>query len=336
MSISKQEQRVSVWGAGSWGTALAMVLAKHGRMVDLIARNAETAQLLQQQRQNAKYLPDLMFPDSLQVVGQDAADLTDILAQSTATVLALPCAAAEVALEKLASGKQPIIAACKGINPKTLERVDELLIRFVGESRTCLLSGPSFAAEVAMAKPTAITLAAANHDFAHEVAMYFDDGNFRVYTSTDLVGVALGGALKNIIAIAAGITEGLDLGHNALAALVTRGIAEISRLTVACGGQPETMSGLSGLGDLLLTCTGSLSRNRQMGMALASGLDVKAARVQVGQVVEGEKTAAAAVQLAKLHKIEMPITHMVYAVLSGQTSPEKAVQALLSRPERQE
>ncbi len=336
MNLNVQQQRVSVWGAGSWGTALAMVLAKHGRHVDLIARHQDVAAVLQQQRQNAKYLPGMMFPQSLHVVGQDDDALEAILQASQATVLALPCAAAEGVLEQLKHHSQPIIAACKGINPQRLERVDELLIRFVGQQRTTILSGPSFAAEVAMGKPTAITIAASTLDIAQEVGAYFDDGNFRVYISNDLVGVALGGALKNIIAIAAGITDGLNLGHNAMAAVVTRGIAEISRLTVACGGQPETMSGLSGLGDLLLTCTGHLSRNRQMGKALASGLSVEAARLHVGQVVEGEKTTAAAVQLAEQYAIEMPITRMVYEVLTAQISPEHAVQMLLSRPERKE
>lgn len=330
------QQRVCVWGAGSWGTALAMVLAKHGRDVTLLVRNQQTAEVLASDRENKKYLPDLKFPDSLHILPQDSDKLDDCLQQSFATVLALPCSAAEHALVRLEQHQHPVIAACKGINPDTLERVDELLIRYVGKQRCTILSGPSFAAEVASGQPTAITLAASDLNIAHAVAGLFDDCNFRVYTSIDLTGVALGGALKNIIAIAAGIVEGMGLGHNAMAALVTRGIAEISRLTVACGGQPETMSGLSGLGDLLLTCTGSLSRNRQMGMALASGLDVAAARAFVGQVVEGEKTTAAAVLLAQQEGVEMPITQMVDAVLSGRTSPEKAVQSLLSRPERDE
>jgi len=248
----------------------------------------------------------------------------------------LPCAVAETALIRLRAYEHPIIAANKGINPDTLERVDELLIRFVGKERTLLLSGPSFAAEVAAGKPTAITLAASNMETAKQVAALFEDSNFRIYTSNDLVGVALGGALKNVIAIAAGIAEGMHLGHNAMAALVTRGIAEISRITEACGGKAETMSGLSGLGDLLLTCTGSLSRNRKMGMALASGLSVEKAREYVGQVVEGEKTATAAVKLAKKYQIDMPITQNVYDVLQGNASPKKALQTLLERPEKDE
>jgi len=331
-----KQQRVSVWGAGSWGTALAMVLAKHGRHVDLIARNQTTAHALESSRENSRYLKGLAFPDSLHVIGQDDPSLPTVLETSRATILALPCAAAEHALMQLQSYQHPITAACKGINPETLERVDELLIRYVGRARTTILSGPSFAQEVASGKPTAIILAASTRKLAEDVAALFDDGNFRVYTSKDLIGVALGGSLKNIIAIAAGIAEGMHLGHNAMAALVTRGIAEISRLSLACGGKRKTMAGLSGLGDLMLTCSGDLSRNRKMGVALASGLSVEKARAQVGQVVEGEKTAAAAVLLAKKHHVDMPITQMVYAVLSQTVSPEKAVEALLARPERKE
>lgn len=330
------QQSVTVWGAGSWGTALAMVLAKHGRKVHLITRNQDTADKLNQDHENARYLKDKTFPISLHAIGQEHPDLDAILQQSSATVLALPCAVAEIALVRLQTFTHPVIAANKGINPDTLERVDELLIRFVGKVRTLLLSGPSFAAEVASGKPTAITLAAAKLDLAQDVAALFEDSNFRVYTSTDLVGVALGGALKNVIAIAAGIADGMHLGHNALAALVTRGIAEISRLTEACGGKAETMSGLSGLGDLLLTCTGSLSRNRKMGMALASGLSVEKAREYVGQVVEGEKTATAAVKLAQQCNVDMPITQMTYAVLQGETSPKHALKSLMERPQRDE
>ncbi len=330
------QQRVIVWGAGSWGTALAMVLAKHGRPVDLIARSQEAADILNRDGENSRYLPGMAFPPSLSAIGQDNPHLSDFLAAASATVLALPCSASESALLQLQNYHHPVIAACKGINPDTLERVDELLIRFVGKERAAILSGPSFAAEVASGKPTAITLAASNLELAHKISTFFDDCNFRIYTSNDLIGVALGGALKNIIAIAAGIAEGMHLGHNAMAALVTRGIAEISRLTVAIGGHPETMSGLSGLGDLLLTCTGNLSRNRKMGMALAAGRSVEEARKDVGQVVEGEKTAAAAVKLAEKYHIDMPITQAVHAVLNKTISPEKAVQSLLARPERTE
>ena len=185
-----KQQRVSVWGAGSWGTALAMVLAKHGRHVDLICRDQDTANKLNTERENARYLQSFTFPASLHAIGQDDPALAEVLKQSQATVLALPCSVAEIALETLQTYNMPIIAACKGINPNSLERVDEMLIRFVGIKRTLLLSGPSFAAEVASGKPTAITLAAHTLELGRQVAEIFDDGNFRIYTSTDLVGIS--------------------------------------------------------------------------------------------------------------------------------------------------
>ncbi|OIO67180.1 MAG: glycerol-3-phosphate dehydrogenase [Zetaproteobacteria bacterium CG_4_9_14_3_um_filter_49_83] len=331
MAISSREP-VCVWGAGSWGTALAMVLSRHGRPVQLIARTDEKAARMQQARQNADYLPGIRFPDSLQVTADTAA----AIALSAAIVVALPCSAAARELSQLDTGNAPVITACKGLDPNTLERVDDWLIRIVGADRAVLLSGPSFALDVAQGKPTALTMAAADASLARRAASFFDDSSFRIYTSIDVTGVALGGALKNVIAIAAGIAEGLDLGHNASAALVTRGIVEISRLAVACGGKQETLNGLSGLGDLVLTCTGNLSRNRKLGMALAQGMSLDEARAFVGQVVEGERSTAAACLLAQQRGIEMPIANSVLAVLQGQMSPVMAVQSLLSRPERHE
>lgn len=324
---------ICVLGAGSWGTALAMVLARHGRPVTLIARTPEKAEAMQQQRQNNTYLPNIRFPDSLTV----RADIQQVIDDSAAVVLALPCnAAAKVLATLKLKNNQPWIAACKGLNPDTLERVDDWLLRLVGSKRAVLLSGPSFALDVAQGLPTALTMAAKQLELAQHAASFFDDSSFRIYTSTDMTGVAMGGALKNVIAIAAGITEGLGLGHNASAALVTRGIAEISRLAVASGGKQETLNGLSGLGDLVLTCTGSLSRNRKMGMALAQGMDVDSARSYVGQVVEGERSTLAACKMAEKLNIDMPIARSVNAVLQGSISPKNAVQQLLARPERSE
>ncbi len=323
---------VCVIGAGSWGTALAMVLARHGRDVRLLARTETVAANMTQERENRDFLPGIPFPKMLSVT----ADYNDALADTAATVLAVPCAAADSILKTLEPLHTPVIAACKGLNPDTLERIDELLIRHIGLERTALLSGPSFAKDSAEGLPTAITMAAPNIELAKQCAKLFDDPAFRIYTSTDTAGVALGGALKNVIAIAAGVAAGLHLGHSAMAALITRGIAEISRLAVACGGQPETLSGLSGLGDLVLTCTGELSRNRKMGIALANGMSIDNARAHVGQVVEGEKTAIAACKLAKHHDIEMPICETVQSVLLGQIKPGDAVSNLLARPEKSE
>ncbi|MES0371640.1 MAG: NAD(P)H-dependent glycerol-3-phosphate dehydrogenase [Mariprofundaceae bacterium] len=323
---------VCVIGAGSWGTALAMVLARRGREVRLLARTEAQAKEMNRQHENSHFLPGSSFPSSLFVT----ADYDKALADTVATILAVPCSAADSVLSRLTTLDTPVIAACKGLNPETLERIDELLIRHVGTERTALLSGPSFAKDSADGLPTAITMAASDIELARRCAALFDDPAFRIYTSADMAGVALGGALKNVIAIAAGIAAGLGLGHSAMAALVTRGIAEITRLAVACGGRPETLSGLSGLGDLVLTCTGDLSRNRSMGMALAKGMSVDQARAHIGQVVEGEKTAIAACKLAEQHEIEMPICETVRAVLSNRIKADDAVVQLLSRPEKHE
>jgi glycerol-3-phosphate dehydrogenase (NAD(P)+) len=325
-------EKACVIGAGSWGTALAMVMARHGRPVTLVARTEATAAAMQAARENSRYLPGIRFPDSLHVTHDRAAAQQD----AAVIVLALPCSASLELLPELADLSQPVVAACKGLSPDTHERVDEFMVRFVGEERAAILSGPSFAAEVAEGRPTAITMAAHDLHLARTVATYFDDNSFRIYTSTDMAGVALGGALKNVIAIAAGIAEGLKLGHNATAALVTRGIAEITRLAVACGARQDTLNGLSGLGDLVLTCTGDLSRNRRLGMLLTERLSLEAARQRIGQVTEGERTATAARSLAAELGVDMPITQTVQAILAGDVSPQEAVQALLARPERQE
>jgi len=327
-----KQQPVSVLGAGSWGTALAMVLARCGREVRLFERDDTLAKEMQKKRQNNTFLPGITFPESLTVTSS-----YDVALDGTAAVvLAVPCSAGDSVLSNISNYTMPVIAACKGLNPDSLERVDELLIRHVGIERAALLSGPSFARDSAEGLPTAITMAAADIKLAQQCAELFDDPAFRIYTSTDLTGVALGGALKNVIAIATGIASALNLGHSAIAALITRGIAEITRLAVACGGRPETMSGLSGLGDLVLTCTGELSRNRKMGIALASGMSVDEARSHVGQVVEGEKTAIAACRLAKKHAIEMPICETICAVLQEQIKLDEAVSRLLNRPQKPE
>ncbi|MDX8397111.1 MAG: NAD(P)H-dependent glycerol-3-phosphate dehydrogenase [Mariprofundaceae bacterium] len=328
----KTPSKVCVLGAGSWGTALAMILARQGQAVTLMARNSAVAEQMQTQRENSHYLPGIRFPDSLTVSEKSLTHL----AHASAIVVALPCHATIEILPELAKLNTLVIAACKGLNPDTLERMDEVLLRHVGAEHAALLSGPSFAAEVAQGMPTAITMAATSQALARHAASFFDDHSFRVYTSTDMTGVAMGGALKNIIAIAAGVAEGLQLGHNTAAALITRGIVEISRLAVACGGKPETLNGLSGLGDLVLTCTGDLSRNRKMGIALASGLDVEAARIHVGQVVEGERSALAACKLAEKMNIDMPISQGVNALLCGKISPQQAVKTLLARPQKDE
>lgn len=322
---------VAVLGAGSWGTALAMVLSRNGREVRLWGRDRQRSEQMRRLRENPRYLPGIRFPEGM----TPTSDLDFALDGIAACVVALPCSAAESILGSL-NGAYPVIAACKGLHPQTLARTDEMLQAHLAPERVALLSGPSFAVEVAQGQPTAITMAAIDLDHAAHAASFFDDTNFRIYLSDDLIGVALGGALKNVVAIAAGMADGLQLGHNSIAAVVTRGLAEISRLSVACGGKPETSMGLSGLGDLVLTCTGSLSRNRRFGRAVACGQSIAEAIESIGQVVEGVRTAEAVDRLAGRLGIEVPLMQSVHHVLSGRLSIPEAVASLMSRPERPE
>jgi len=324
---------VCVIGAGSWGTALAMVLARQGRSVRLFARDPAKAARMQQVRENDVYLPGVSFPESLEVTS----DLNVALDYSQAVVIATPSSAAESVLPQVAKvSGAPVIAAFKGLHPDTLERTDELLVRHLGTERSIVLSGPSFAMEVARGLPTAMTMAASDIKQAEAVALFFADTNFRIYASDDPAGVSLGGALKNVVAIAAGMANGMQLGHNAVAAVITRGLAEMARIACACGGRRETLMGLSGLGDLVLTCTGELSRNRRFGIALAQGMDVAGAEAHIGQVVEGLGTAYAIHALAARLEVEAPLMESVYQVLRGNLRLTDAVQELMTRPERKE
>jgi len=326
-------EAVCVIGAGSWGTALSMVLSRRGREVRLLARDASKAASMQQSRCNDDYLPDIPFPESLRITASPELALDG----AAAVVVATPCSAAGEVLPLAAgAGSGPVIAAFKGLDAASFERVDQMLMRQVGEARAAILSGPSFALEVARGLPTAITMAACNEELARRAGAFFDDTAFRIYHSDDMTGVALGGALKNVIAIAAGIAAGLKLGHNAEAAVVTRGLAELMRLAGAAGARRETLMGLSGLGDLVLTCTGELSRNRRLGMSMAEGLSPAEAEAHIGQVAEGARTAGAAQALAQSLDVETPLMGAVNEVLLGRLDAVEAVSRLLSRPERSE
>lgn len=326
-------RQVCVIGAGSWGTALAMVLARSGvRQVRLFTRDQADVDAISASRENARYLPGIRLPDNIELTADVAAASRGV----EACVYALPCSAIDAYLPQLAAGDYPVIAACKGLHPETMARTDEMLAAHIDPARIALLSGPSFAAEVAQGQPTAITMAASTHALAEAAAVHFDDTNFRIYLSDDLIGVAMGGALKNVIAIAAGMADGLGFGHNSVAAAVTRGLAEMARLVEACGGSRETLMGLAGLGDLVLTCTGSLSRNRRLGITVAGGATLDQAMSEVGQVVEGVRTAEAAAQLAERLQIELPLMLSVHRVLQGRVGIEQALAELLSRPERAE
>jgi len=324
---------VAVVGAGSWGTALAVALARGGHDTRLVVRTPEAAGALRRARENTPYLPEIAFPEGL----EPTADMAEAVRDARAVLVAVPSMVAADALARLAAMTDaPVIGAFKGIHPHTLERTDALMTRMVGAERALLLSGPSFALEVARGMPTAMTLAAADLARAEALAPMFADSNFRIYVSDDMIGVAMGGALKNVVAIAAGMADGLELGHNAVAAVITRGLAEMARLAMACGGRRETLMGLSGLGDLVLTCTGDLSRNRRFGVALARGMSVDAALAHVGQVVEGVETAAAARSLARDAGVDAPLMEAVHRVLGGELALETAVRQLMTRPSRSE
>jgi len=324
---------IFVIGAGSWGTALAMVLARQGRRVRLFARDPARAARMRQARENDVYLPGIPLSESLEVTS----DLDAALPHSRVIVIATPSSAAESVLPQIAKASDgPVIAVFKGVRPDTLERTDELLVRYLGCERSIVLSGPSFAVEVARGLPTAMTMAASNIQQAEVAAAFFAGTNLRIYASDDMAGVSLGGALKNVVAIAAGVADGMRLGHNAVATVITRGLAEMARIACACGGRRETLMGLSGLGDLVLTCTGELSRNRRFGIALAQGMDVVSALEHIGQVVEGVETARAAHALAAGLGVEAPLMESVYQVLYGNMRLTDAVRGLMKRPGRSE
>jgi glycerol-3-phosphate dehydrogenase (NAD(P)+) len=327
---------ITVLGAGSWGTALAILLARNGWPTLLWGNEAPHMAQLQRERCNAQYLPDNPFPESLQV----SANLDSAVTAAEVILLAVPSHALRSVLQQLAGLRrpgQPLAWATKGLESGSGKLPHQVVNEVLGaDIETAVVSGPTFAREVAAGLPTAVTVASASASFASQLAAMLHGQNFRAYTSSDVAGVELGGAVKNVLAIAAGITDGLGFGANARAALITRGLAELMRLGVALGGQRDTFMGLAGLGDLLLTCTDNQSRNRRMGMALAQGLTIQQASDSIGQVVEGVQTAREVVDLAQRTGVEMPICAQVYRVLYENLSPKTAVQALLAREQKSE
>ena len=322
----------AVLGAGAWGTALAVVLARRGVAVSLWARQPEVAAALARHRENAAYLPGVTLPEGVAPM----ADLPGAVEGAGLIVVAIPSHVLAGALSPLAgllAGEPILVSATKGILPHSLETMTRVVCRAlrVPLARVAALSGPSFAAEVAGGLPAAIVVASEEAATARAVQAALGGPTFRVYASTDPVGVELGGALKNVIAIAAGIVDGLGLGHNARAALISRGLAEMTRLGIAMGARPETLAGLAGMGDLILTCTSDLSRNRRLGMELAKGARPEEILAGGRFTAEGVGTALAAVRLAARHEIEMPIAQEVSAVLFEGRSPRQAAEALMTR-----
>ena len=327
---------IAVLGAGSWGTALAILLARNGHSVRLWGNEAAVMAELARARRNARYLPDAAFPDSLEV-----RDNLDAAVAGHADILvAVPSHAFREVLTalrpRLAPGT-PVAWATKGLemaSGKLLHQVAEEVL--TADTPQAVISGPTFAREVAAGLPTAATVAGSDAAVAAHFAARLRGKTFRAYTSTDRIGVELGGALKNVLAIAAGISDGLGFGANSRAALITRGLAEMIRLGVALGGQRDTFMGLAGVGDLVLTCTDDQSRNRRMGLALGRGQSREAAHKAIDQVVEGVDTAREIHKLGRQHGIELPISEQVYQVIYKGLDPRDAVQALLAREPKAE
>ncbi|MCF6219229.1 MAG: NAD(P)-dependent glycerol-3-phosphate dehydrogenase [Gammaproteobacteria bacterium] len=331
MSVDEQPLPILVLGAGSWGSALAMLLARNGYPTFLWSHNAQHAVEMEAQRCNARYLPDIPFPEKLRVV----ADYTTVITQVRDILIAVPSHAFRDCLKQLAPHlrKEMRIAwATKGLEGGSHQLMHQVFAEVLGDHYPCaLVSGPSFAKEVALDQPTAVTVASTDAQFANEFAGYLHKGNFRAYTNDDMVGVEVGGAAKNVLAIATGIADGLGYNANTRAALITRGLAEMMRLGIAAGGEPETFMGLAGLGDLVLTCSDNQSRNRRFGLALGQGKSWQQAVDEIQQVVEGVQAAKEIYELAAEYRISMPITEQVYRVLYEGLDPRDAVQSLLER-----
>jgi len=329
--VSQRIQSIAVYGAGSWGTALALSVARNGLDVLLWDIDAGQVERLNRQRENVRYLPGIPFPNNLRCSN----DLQALAAFSQYHLIVVPSHGFRGLLQQLAplfTEQDAVIWATKGLELETGKLLHQVLEETLPQCKAYgLVSGPTFAAEVARGMPTAMTVATSQPALAQAVASAFQAANYRVYLSNDVVGVELGGAVKNVLAIAAGISDGLGFGANARAAIITRGLAEIMRLGAALGAQPETLMGLSGLGDLVLTATDNQSRNRRLGLALGQGKDMQAAIDEIGQAVEGAKSARSIGKLAQQAGVEMPICEQVYRILYQGLAPRQAVQELISR-----
>ena len=326
---------LTVLGAGAWGTALAISAARHNPQVLLWARDEAQARDMQAQRRNVRYLPDTPWPDALRVTHDFDEAVAHASAHGGLTIIGTPMAALDAMLQALPEDVAALWL-CKGFEKGTGRLGHEIAQTLRPHARCGVLSGPSFAHEVAMGQPTALVAASFDLSLGEQAVAAFHSDSLRVYTSTDPVGVEVGGAVKNVLAIATGIADGLQLGLNARAALITRGLAEMTRLGVALGARADTFMGLSGLGDLVLTATGSLSRNRTVGLKLAEGRPLSQILTELGHVAEGVYSAATVLQRANALGVAMPITEAVVAVLDGHTTPAQAVGALMGRQAKAE
>lgn len=329
--------RIAVLGGGGWGTALAHLMAAKGLAVALLVRDQKRAEAMSRERENSRYLPGIRLPASLAVT----ADAAEALGGADICLLAVPCQFLRPALADVAAllpGHAIPVCAGKGIELATLQRMSAVVgdVLPAQAARYAILSGPSFAREVAEGKPAAVALGCADASIGERLRSVFSCATFRVYSSTDVIGVELGGAVKNVMAIAAGLSDGLNLGSNARAALITRSLAEISRLGVAMGARAATFMGLSGMGDLALTCTGDLSRNRRVGLLLAGGKSLAEIVAGTPTVAEGVKTAEAVRLLGERLGIDLPITDAVARVLAQGAAPEDMVRELMARTLKEE
>jgi len=330
--------KAAVIGAGAWGTALADLLARSDHWVELWAYEPEVAQAVNEQHANPVFLPGFTLHDNLRA----SSDLARVLGGAELVVLVMPSHVFRAVLSQAAGvlpPDAPVVACSKGIEDKTGYTMHQVAAEVLGEgghSRLAALSGPSFAKEVAADAPTAVTVASREPAVAQAVQAAFAGPRFRVYTSSDVIGVELGGAVKNPLAIAAGMVAGLKLGHNVMAAMITRGLAEMTRLGLAVGAKPATMAGLAGLGDLVLTCTGGLSRNRTVGTRLAQGETIEAITASMRQVAEGVKNTKTVLDLASRHGVEMPIIEAVRGVLHEGLTPLQALHELMTREPKPE
>ena len=328
-----EKTTLAILGAGSWGTAVAIHLAQQGQRVLLWGRNPDHVQNMAKSRENQRYLPGIRFPASL----TPEANLKTCLKQANNIIIAVPSHAFADLLEQLPNQLPGLAWLTKGLDPKKHAYLSQLISERWGATLPmAAISGPSFAKEVAQGLPTAMVIAGNESDYLHEIRNQLHHSNLRVYLSHDLIGVQCAGAVKNVLAIACGISDGLNYGANAKAALITRGLAEMGRLGIALGASPDTFMGLAGLGDLVLTCTDNQSRNRRFGLLLGQGHAIMDAEQSIGQVVEGKYNAAQVCSLAKKYFLELPICQAVDSLLQGHISAEKAAQSLLKRPPRDE
>ncbi len=335
--MAMAESAIAVLGAGSWGSALAMVLARHGVPAALWGRDRAAIGLMQSTRCNVRYLPEFRFPESLAL----SADLGAVLGSARYWLIVTPSHAFGALLgEALAlapAAPLGVAWASKGFEPgsgRFLHEVAQSLLP--AATPTAIVTGPSFAREVAAGLPTAVTVHSTEVEFAEQVAQWLHGPTFRAYTGTDMIGAELGGAMKNVLAVATGIADGMQLGLNARAGLITRGLNEMLRLCIALGGRAETIMGLAGVGDLVLTCTGDLSRNRRLGLALGRGQKLAAAVADIGQVVESVQTADEVMRLAERHRMDLPISALVQQILHQQITPEAGLRSLLAREQKPE